>query len=487
MKKFGMLIFCTLLLFPLYSHGASAKSFSDITPSHFALPYITTLSNKGILGGYPDGTFRPNQIISRAEASKIAVNISIETGKIDDISEILGGPSFQDISTNQWYFYYVSLASKYGLVSGYQTPTGTSTGTFGPDGSITRAEAAKVLFLASYYPHTATVVPHFKDVTAADWYSDIVISAYNLSMIDGYTDASGVLTGDFGPNDPITRGAFAKMAATALEPVDRFTYPTQSCEAVPQQPATLSGTVLTGTVMTSSGSLLETEANDAVPTKVCTKTPTRVILSCSINPDFPHCDLMKKRKLSPFKFLQRYPFRNPAIELVEGFSVYDGNLDDQVGARHSGIDYALPQGESFIPFDVYAMHPGYAAQGSSPSWGKYVIIFFPEKQGGHEYATLYSHLEGVPSNLPWYKVGGNYLNYSFMDTGTLLGHASTTGDTKNNPQLHIEIHDYDTEYQRVKRDIYHIYDRLSSGKYPKVGEVFTYDSHHFMSNYPDIQ
>lgn len=86
-----------------------AASFGDLTAEHWAYNYITTLTDEGIINGYPeDNTFRPEATISRAEYLKLVVASSLpKTLNIED------SPS----SLEHWVGKYLYLAETYGVVS----------------------------------------------------------------------------------------------------------------------------------------------------------------------------------------------------------------------------------------------------------------------------------------------------------------------------------------------------------------------------------
>ena len=86
---------------------------------------IAFLNHEGILKGYPDGTFRPDSKITRAEFSAIA-------SRFDNIAE--GNMSFSDVSKTYWAYRAINSAAAKGWVKGYPD------GTFKPENNITRAE-----------------------------------------------------------------------------------------------------------------------------------------------------------------------------------------------------------------------------------------------------------------------------------------------------------------------------------------------------------
>ena len=84
----------------------------------------------GIASGYPDGTFRPEQPVSRAELVKL----------ISSYFEVTGGTAaFPDVAADYWAADVISFAAQQGWVSGYPD------GTFRPDAPVGRAEAVKIL------------------------------------------------------------------------------------------------------------------------------------------------------------------------------------------------------------------------------------------------------------------------------------------------------------------------------------------------------
>lgn len=91
----------------------------------------------GVIHGYPDGTFRPEQPVNRAEALKIL----LRTSGLEPFDDAVDLGRFSDIEPNAWYEEYIESALSYGFVEGYPD------GTFRPGREITRAEAAKLTLL----------------------------------------------------------------------------------------------------------------------------------------------------------------------------------------------------------------------------------------------------------------------------------------------------------------------------------------------------
>ena len=126
------------IFFRLLTDGArerfwsEANTYSDVAAGSWYNIAVSTLSNMGILGGYEDGTFRPNASITRAEFAKIAVSFF-------DWADVYAVNGFVDVRGSAWYADYVAVAAELGLIEGY------GGNVFRPDATITRAEACTII------------------------------------------------------------------------------------------------------------------------------------------------------------------------------------------------------------------------------------------------------------------------------------------------------------------------------------------------------
>ena len=107
------------------------KTFSDVEDDAWYAKTVNTLSSLGMLGGYPDGTFRPDAPITRAEFAAIALAFAYDPAS--------ASCSYTDVNANAWYYTYVAQATTYGWIGGYPD------GSFHPNNSITRAEVAVIV------------------------------------------------------------------------------------------------------------------------------------------------------------------------------------------------------------------------------------------------------------------------------------------------------------------------------------------------------
>ena len=111
---------------------SQTNNFTDVPATEWYNNAISTLANMGILSGDPDGSFRPDDSITRAEFTKIAVSFFEVTGDYVD-------GTYSDIPANAWYADFIDAAVDLGLIEGYPD------GTIRPQASITRAEACTIV------------------------------------------------------------------------------------------------------------------------------------------------------------------------------------------------------------------------------------------------------------------------------------------------------------------------------------------------------
>ena len=143
--------------------------------------------HKSYIVGYPDGTFLPDDDMSRAEAAAIFARlISEEKGET-----ISGKSSFKDTDKNGWYADYIGYLEKYKIIEGYNDST------FKPDAPVTRAEC--VAMLVRYYSLFNEVkkggyTVKYTDVDKKYWAYDDIAYAKNIGWLNGYAD--GTFKGD---------------------------------------------------------------------------------------------------------------------------------------------------------------------------------------------------------------------------------------------------------------------------------------------------
>jgi len=146
-------------------------ALKDIS-GHWAEANISKLVNTGAISGYPDGTFKPDSSITRAEFATVlvkALNLESRSGKV-----------FND-TTGHWAKDAISTAAGHGIVNGYDTTT------FGPDNLITREQMAVMISKAANL--NGGEGKTFADNNQiADWAKAAVAATSGKNIISGYPD-----------------------------------------------------------------------------------------------------------------------------------------------------------------------------------------------------------------------------------------------------------------------------------------------------------
>lgn len=162
-------------------YDCSRNGFHDVPAGQWYTAAVSTLANAGAINGCGDGTFQPNQAISRAQFVTILAGIyGVNTSS---------GVPFSDVGRS-WYYDAVATAYANGWVSGF------TDGTFHPNQTITRAEAVSILNRVlgrscdlTFVQAHAQAASHFADVMPDAWYYADVIEA---SAGHTFTELAGI-------------------------------------------------------------------------------------------------------------------------------------------------------------------------------------------------------------------------------------------------------------------------------------------------------
>lgn len=179
-------------------------TFSDMA-GFDTIGAVEALASRGILGGYNDGTFRPDDTMTRAEFAAIAVRALGLTPVPVDV--------FTDVRPSDWYAGYVGTAETYGVVNGLPD------GTFGPSGTITRQEAAVMVARAAKLCgiDTSMTTSEIRDtLTQFDDY--VRVGAWAMNSL-AFCYSSGILSEsalEIRPAAAVTRGEVAQMLFNLL-------------------------------------------------------------------------------------------------------------------------------------------------------------------------------------------------------------------------------------------------------------------------------
>jgi hypothetical protein len=193
------------------THVVCAADFTDTPANNTFFDYITWMVCHGYVTGYPDGTFRPNNNVTRGQLMKMVVNAA---GWAIDTT---GGPHFVDVPATNTFYPYVETGYNHGVIGGYPCggPGEPCPGTyFRPNNNITRSQLSKVIALAKAYPLLNPATPTFADVAPGSTFYQYVETVAAHSLVLGYPCGS---PGEpcpgtyFRPVNSATRGQVSKI------------------------------------------------------------------------------------------------------------------------------------------------------------------------------------------------------------------------------------------------------------------------------------
>ncbi len=193
---------------------ASAASFPDVAASYQYAEAIDLLASLNILGGYEDGTFKPENNITRAEFAKV---VYVIFNGMEDVNAqmYVSDSQFNDVAKNQWFNGHVNWASENSIVGGY------GDGTFLPSNNVAVKEAIKMVVTAvtdkaltypNGYIQEARALKLLEDVTVGDTSApatrgQVAQLAYNLLFTPSRLCLVDTGTMDFYGNEILAKKA----------------------------------------------------------------------------------------------------------------------------------------------------------------------------------------------------------------------------------------------------------------------------------------
>jgi hypothetical protein len=174
----------------------AVPGFSDVPADFWGYAAITTMSGQGFIAGYPDGTFRPDSTITRAEFSVVVV----KAFKLP----VQGGKVFSDTSSH-WAKDYISTAYASGIIRGYDEDR------FGPDDPITREQMTVMIANAARLLDKADISTFTDYGQISPWARDSVAEAVRNGSVKGYPD------GAFRPQGHATRAEAVTVVANSIK------------------------------------------------------------------------------------------------------------------------------------------------------------------------------------------------------------------------------------------------------------------------------
>lgn len=192
-----------------YTLEQGPDSYPDLPKDHWAYEAVTFLTDKKIVVGYPDGLYRPDQKVTRAEFATMTIKaLGLYEKDTDEIFE------YNDIQ-NHWANRNIQVASYYGLVKGYPG------GNFYPNNDVTRMEALSVVLNAlspenidsQQAQHFLSIYKDYSDIP--NWAQIQAGQAQMLGLV--YNTPGHEYTLE--PMRPATRGELARFIFNMMEAV----------------------------------------------------------------------------------------------------------------------------------------------------------------------------------------------------------------------------------------------------------------------------
>jgi hypothetical protein len=196
--------------------------FIDVPSNHTFYQFVRCLACRGIAGGYSDGTYRPNNDITRGQLSKIVSNAA-------GFSDPVSGQTFEDVPSSHTFYEFVERMASRGIIGGYPCggpgePCGTSNRPyFRPGNNATRGQISKIVSDAANFndPQTGQ---SFEDVPVGSTFHLWIERLVSRNIMSGYPcGGPGEPCGTsnrpyFRPGYNATRGQMSKIVANSFFP-----------------------------------------------------------------------------------------------------------------------------------------------------------------------------------------------------------------------------------------------------------------------------
>src|SRR5207244_12560502 len=150
-------------------------SFSDVQPADYFYEPVRYLYCHGVISGYDDHTFRPYNLTTRGQLTKIVVLAEGWTIYAPPT------PTFRDVPASHAFFQYVETAYRVGVISGYICGAGCLE--FRPENNVTRGQLCKVVVLAQGGPFYAPPTPPLADGADSDPFYRYIETGYSRGIV----------------------------------------------------------------------------------------------------------------------------------------------------------------------------------------------------------------------------------------------------------------------------------------------------------------
>ena len=176
MKKFLSLVLALVMTMSLVTVSAGAKDFTDDGEITYK-EAVDVISGIGVVDGYSDGDFRPDDVLTRGAAAKIICNLILGPTTASALSA--GTAPFKDVPVTNTFAGYITFCSQQGIISGY------ADGTFRPQGTLSGNAFMKMLLGALGYDGS------IEKYTGPNWQVSVIKRASGIGLDDGNDEFLG--------------------------------------------------------------------------------------------------------------------------------------------------------------------------------------------------------------------------------------------------------------------------------------------------------
>lgn len=194
-KRFSKRFISIISILMVFLISVNTLALTDVS-NHWARDYIERGVQRGFITGFPDGSFLPDNNVTRAEFMQM---INRAFGFTNS-----GNVNFVDVSPNDWFFNAVAIANTKGYIRGYEDNT------IRPNNPISREEVAVIIYRIVSIADNSTASDRFNDSAQITWSRDAINATVAAGILNGYPE------GDFRPAQNMTRGEAARVIDSSL-------------------------------------------------------------------------------------------------------------------------------------------------------------------------------------------------------------------------------------------------------------------------------
>lgn len=181
---------------------SAAIAFADVSEDYWAKPYIDALSSRGLISGYEDGSFKPDDPVTRAQIANVVSRTFDLTVDAEDFP-------FADVPDDNWAKESISEVVQGGFMTGFPDDT------FEPNAPVTRAQALTTLVTGLNVETPTNVqasIDRYTDANAIpQWANEKMAAATAGSLVVNYPNIA-----ELNPAEPTTRAELSAMIYQAL-------------------------------------------------------------------------------------------------------------------------------------------------------------------------------------------------------------------------------------------------------------------------------